>query len=219
MNSLQELRRKHLQILFSNFPVLKMNVKEKLLEIYRVKTSLGVDIILEIGGNFPEISPVLSLDSGNDCFKIVNWNLHSSLVGILNQIIQELQKEMVSLHSFSFLEKIPQNRLDFTDNSQKENLQTDSGLTLEELKELDMDLLAFDDYYESLPLVKKRMEDLELQVLQNYNLASSNKQKEKEYFSKVNEYQELFVRQGELRKEFDSLYYKFQNAVMVSTLF
>jgi hypothetical protein len=202
MNSLQELRKRHLQNLFSNFKVKKVKEDE-----YRVLLNSGFEIILQLS-KFPETSPEITLLESSHAkftpnFKIQNWNLHTSLVGILNEINNEFLKD-------------PPVKTNVIGQPQNSHItQVRMNLDLEELKELDTDVLAFDDYFENLENVKCKQEEVDGLFLKNYNLALGNKEKEKEYFKKIADYQELFVLQGEYRKEFDSQIYNLQNKVLV----
>jgi hypothetical protein len=202
MNSLQELKKRHLQILFSNFQVKKVKEDE-----YIVPLNSGFEVFLQLS-KFPETSPEITIleyshPKFTPNFKIQNWNLHSSLVGILNEINQE------------FLMNPPLKTALITQPQNSHSTQVSMNLDLDELKELDTDELAFDDYFENLEIVKNKQEQVDGLFLQNYNLALDNKEREKEYYKKIADYQELFVLQGEYRKEFDAQIYNFQNKVLV----
>lgn len=209
MNSLFELRKKHISSLFTNFNLQKLNDTT-----FQVKLDSGYSVVLILNMNFPEAPPSLSMTGFSHPIleremiihdKIKNWNQHFSLVSILKDI------------NISFT-RVKPIALTSSPAPVLTSVQTTAELmskNLKELHELDSDLLAFDDFFEELEFIRKNGDKLEEVYSKNYEIASQTRKKEEEYLVKVQEYQILFSKQVELRKEFDDLWYKYQNSIMV----
>lgn len=146
--------------------------------------------------------------------KIKNWNQHFSLVSILkdiNTLFTTVKPVALSSSATSSTATTPP-VLSSTSGHIIPELQTKN---LEELQELDSDLMAFDDFFEDLEYIRKQGDRLEELYSKNYEIASKTRKKEEEYLVKIQEYQMLYTKQVELRKEFDDLWYKYQNSLLV----
>ena len=212
MNSLFELRKKHISSLFTNFPLLQLNQDN-----YKVKLESGHTVIVILNSTFPESPPRILVKGFSHPIlereyithdKLLNWNQHVSLVSILKDV------------NSAFESVAPVENLGNSGNSgnsdKTQNIYPELLLkSLSELQELDSDLLALDDFFEELSSIKKKVDQLERLYSTNYEIASKTMKKEHDYSLKIKEYQLLFSKHAQFRKEFDDLWYKYQNSILV----